>query len=127
MHPLFLAMMVSFVAGVIAYVIVKIWLAPIWRYYSAKRRISSCMKRIVSRDDYDADIDDKELMKEIGQCASDLSSCQNDFPLWYNIILKYRGESPSEAVRHIMKLTNTRKKEHALNRVEKIKNSLKMK
>jgi hypothetical protein len=47
-----------------------------------------------------------------------------DLPVWYKIILKRKGESPSVAQKHLMSLAGTKDASHAEKRLENAKAAL---
>jgi hypothetical protein len=67
----------------------------------------------------------KDWVKENRQNSVELSASYNgNLPNWYKILLNSRGESPIDASKHLMILSNTSNYDHAEKHIEKIKNYL---
>jgi len=52
---------------------------------------------------------------------------QDELPYWYRLFLNSKGERPFDAAEFTMRLSNTRKLEHALKQVNEIKGFLRLK
>lgn len=122
----------SFILGVMGYIIIRFWLLPILRYRKTKGRIALDLKsylNTVPDGVKHENLQDgmRERMKANRVASAELSSAYtNDLPSWFKILLKSRGESPIDASQHLMVLSNTRNPEHAKKRVEKIKECLRI-
>jgi hypothetical protein len=56
-----------------------------------------------------------------------VSIYQDELPYWYRLYLESKKEQPLEAAKFSMRLANTRKQEHALRQVTKVKQLLRIK
>ena len=133
MEPIYIVAIISFAFGVFGYIITQFWLRPILRYRELKRRVASDLAGYVIAEtvegaDKKTDRRTKDRPAAIRRHSDELSSSYSyDLPPWYRLVLQRRGESPVEASKHLMKLSNTRNSEHAERQVEKIKAVLKIK
>jgi len=132
MEPIYIVAIISFVFGVFGYIITQFWLRPILRYRELKRRVASdltgyAIAETVEGADKETGRQTKDRLAAIRRYSDELSSSYSyDLPPWYRLVLHQRGESPVEASKHLMKLSNTRNPEHAEKHVEKIKACLKI-
>ena len=123
LDPVFLiGMGASFFCGAFGYIIIQFWIRPISRYRKIKDQAALDLKL------NDTDLTQKR-MEEIREAAKKYSvslsdSYSLDVPPWYRMILDNRGESPVEASKHFMKLSNTRDEAHFRERAEKIRQAL---
>jgi hypothetical protein len=127
MEPIYIVAMISFAFGAFGYIITQFWLRPILRYRQLKQQVASdltgyAIAETVDGADKKADRQAKDWLAAIRRHSDELSSSYSyDLPPWYRLVLQRRGESPVEASKHLMKLSNTRNPEHAKGHVEKIK------
>lgn len=119
-HPLFLASLVSFFLGSFGYILIQMWLRPVLRYRRAKRLTSSDLKKMDEMDPTRLDAA-SELKKQLRQHSDRLSRTYHEtLPTWYQLLLKKRNEDPIQAATILMKLANTRNREHAGRQIEQI-------
>ncbi|MDL1963543.1 MAG: hypothetical protein LWW98_04230, partial [Deltaproteobacteria bacterium] len=65
--------------------------------------------------------------KENRQSSVELSASYNEnLPNWYKMFLDSRGESPIDASKHLIILSNTSNYDHMEKHIEEIKNYLKI-
>ncbi|MFC1813633.1 hypothetical protein ACFL03_13185 [Thermodesulfobacteriota bacterium] len=132
MEPIYIVAIISFAFGVFGYVITQFWLRPILRYRKLKHQVASDLAGYVIAEtvegaDKKTDRRTKDRLAAIRRHSEELSSSYSyDLPPWYRLVLQRRGESPVEASKYLMKLSNTRNPEHAKGHVEKIKACLKI-
>jgi hypothetical protein len=70
----------------------------------------------------------KDRQVSLRRHSSDLVSIfQDELPYWYRLYLKSKEERPFDAAEFSMRLSNTRKLEHALEQVNEIKGFLRLK
>ena len=133
MEPIYVAALLSFIAGLLGYIIIRFWILPIGRYLKIKGRLASDIGRLMDMLQNDrpenkqgARIQDQGA--SIRRHCSDLVSIyQNDLPYWYRLNLETKKEKPLEAAKFSMRLANTRQPEYALRQVNEIKRLLRIK
>ncbi len=123
-HPLFWVVVFSFLAGMIGYIIVTVWIRPVARYRRAKGRIRKNLTEYERWLDQAEEID-SGTQEQSHQAAVTLSELyQNGLPAWYRILLANQGESPQQAVAVLMKLAKTRNPTHARKQIAEIQQAL---
>jgi len=133
MEPIYVAAFISFVVGLFGYIMVRFWILPIGRYIKVKSRFASDLSVFLdmlqaeqSRNSENSQIQDRQV--SIRRHSSDLVSIyQNELPYWYRLYLESKKEQPLEAAEFSMRLSNTRKLEHAFRQAEEIKGFLRLK
>ena len=132
MEPIYIVAIISFFFGIFGYVITQFWLRPILRYRQLKRQVASdlagyAMAETIEGGDKKRGQQTRDRLAAIRQHSDELSSSYSyDLPPWYRLVLQRRGESPVEASKQLMKLSNTRNPEHAEGHVGKIRACLKI-
>ncbi|MBW1746772.1 MAG: hypothetical protein JRJ25_11085 [Deltaproteobacteria bacterium] len=121
MEPIYFVAIISFISGSFGYIILQFWVVALTIKYYYK-----------SKDDKDIGEKIKSQMKEWSkanrQNSVELSASYNEnLPKWYKMLLDSRGESPIDASRHLMVLSNIRNYDHAEKHIEGIKKYLKIK
>ncbi|MFO7555016.1 MAG: hypothetical protein R6W88_07405 [Desulfobacterales bacterium] len=133
MEPVYVAAFISFMAGLLGYIIARFWIIPIRRYLSVKGHLASDIRALL-----DLLFDEKlqngkstqiqGLQVSVRRLSSDLVSIyQNDLPYWYRLNLESKKEQPLEAGKFLMRLANTRKTEHVIRQTDEIARLLRMK
>lgn len=133
MEPIYVAAFISFVIGLFGYVVVRFWILPIGRYLRVKSRLASDMNALLDmlqagqpRNTGNPQIQDRQA--SLRRCFSDLVSIyQDELPYWYRLYLESKKEQPLEAAEFSMRLSNTRKPEHAFRQGNEIKDCLRLK
>ena len=133
MEPIYIAAIISFVIGVFGYIIVRFWVLPIGRYIRVKNHLTSDLRALLnmlpteqSENTENIKINDRQV--SLRRYSSDLVSIfQDELPYWYRLYLNSKKEYPLEAAEFSMRLSNTRKSEHALKQVNEIKGFLRLK
>lgn len=95
----------SFVAGLLGYIIARLWVKPIMRYRITKRKLDHELTHYLARMDEAAEPEKRftrgggdATLRTARQYAMDLVACYSaDIPYWYRLLLDSRKESPSEA------------------------------
>ena len=128
MEPIYIVAFISFVLGAMGYTIVHFWLRPILKYQKIKRSVITALLNYMDEQGVKAEKKPmEEMQSDIRRYSVEMSDCHSfDLPRWYKLLLHQRGESPADASKHLMKLSGTRKAEHAVKHVEKIKEYLKI-
>ncbi len=133
MKPIYVVAIISFISGSFGYIILQFWLRPILGYKKIKNKVALAIKYYYkSKNDKDIGEKIKSQMKEWSkanrQNSVELSASYNEnLPNWYKMLLDSRGESPIDASKHLMILSNTSNYDHAEKHIEGIKNYLKIK
>ena len=117
---LYVVALVSFFIGSFGYVAARYLILPVVRYRRLRNRVAAVIARCPPEGSAEA--------RAIRKLAADLSDCFTAYlPHWYKLYLEgRREESPLEASKTLMALSNTRNKEHAARQVEKIRRCLKL-
>jgi len=133
MEPIYIAALISFIVGLFGYIIIRFWILPINRYLKIKDRLSSDMNALLDmlraeqpQNNEAAKIQARRVSVR-RHCSDLVSIYQNDLPYWYRLYLESKKEQPLEAAKFSMRLANTRKQEHALRQVTKVKQLLRIK
>jgi len=133
MEPIYIAALISFIVGLFGYIIIRFWILPINRYLKIKDRLSSDMNALLDmlraeqpQNNEAAKIQARRVSVR-RHCSNLVSIYQNDLPYWYRLYLESKKEQPLEAAKFSMRLANTRKQEHALRQVTKVKQLLRIK
>ena len=133
MESIYVVAIISFVAGAFGYIIIQFWIRPISGYRKIKNKVALTIKYYSKSKDNDfIDKKIKSQMKEWNkanrQSSVELSASYNEnLPNWYKMLLDSRGESPIDASKHLMILSNTNNYDHMEKHIEEIKNYLKIK
>ena len=133
MESIYVVAIISFVAGAFGYIIIQFWIRPISGYRKIKNKVALTIKYYSKSKDNDfIDKKIKSQMKEWNkanrQSSVELSASYNEnLPNWYKMLLDSRGESPIDASKHLMILSNTSNYDHMEKHIEEIKNYLKIK
>jgi len=133
MEPIYVAALLSFIAGLLGYIIIRFWILPIGRYLKIKGRLASDIGALLDilhadrpQNNEGARIQDRGVSVR-RHCSDLVSIYQNDLPYWYRLNLESKKEKPLEAAKISMRLANTRQPEHALQQVNEIKRLLRIK
>ncbi len=132
---LLIAIVASFVVGMIGYIIVWFWIKPIVRYHTTKRRIFRSLSNYMDACTKMGEIEKKKvgqklnpLLKEARKRAMRLTNCYNDeIPYWYRLLLDSRQESPNEALRLITHLSKLDNLDRIRTQIDKTKSKLGLK
>ena len=135
MKPIYFVAIISFVSGFLGYIILQFWIRPILGYQKIKNKVALTIKYYYkSKNNEDIgekiklQMKEKEWGKANRQNSVELSASYNEnLPNWYKMLLDSRGESPIDASKHLMILSNTRNYGHMEKHMKEIKNYLKIK
>jgi hypothetical protein len=126
MEPVYIAAFSCFFLSAFGYVLYRFWLRPVLRYRllkkDARTNIASYLDTINIHDETMANQKATEKrIQAIRLLSGDLNNCfHEERPSWYKLLLQRREESPVDASKHMVVLSNTRNYSHARNRAEKI-------
>jgi len=132
-EPIYVAAFFSFVFGLLGYIVVRFWILPIGRYIRVKDRFASDLRTLLDMLENEqpyhtenSQIQDRRV--SLRRYSSDLVSIyQKELPYWYRLYLESKKEQPLEAAEFSMRLSNTRKLEHACRQADEIKGFLRLK
>lgn len=125
-HPLFIASTVSFFLGSFGYILIRLWLGPIFRYVRIKNRIRTGLGYIETNHSEER-LDSKRAGEFRSQADALNSVYYGDLPYWHRLFLQKKNEDPIQAASLLMKLSNTRNPIHARQQATEIKNFLNIK
>jgi len=133
MEPIYIAALISFIVGLLGYIMIRFWILPIGRYLKIKGRLASDIEAFLDmlraerpQNNESSQIQDRGVSLR-RHCSDLISIYQNELPYWYRLYLESKKERPLEASKFSMRLTNTRKQEHALRQINEIKRLLRIK
>lgn len=133
MEPIYIAAFISFMVGLLGYIITRFWIIPIRRYITVKGYLATDIRALLDilsdeKVQNKKTIQIQPLQVSVRRHSSDLVSiCQNDLPYWYRLNLESKKEQPLEAAKSLMRLANTRKREHVVRQADEIARLLRMK
>lgn len=130
-----IAAVASFIAGVLGYIIARLWIKPIVRYNLLKRRLGQALaaysKHVAAISENQTSPGRNghfDALREARKHAMDLVACYNqDIPYWYRLFLESRSESPAEASGKLTNLSKITDGEHISRRIEAVKQSMRLK
>jgi hypothetical protein len=133
MEPIYIAAFISFIVGILGYIVVRFWALPIGRYIRVKNRFAFDLKTLLDmlqaeqlRNTENSQIQNRQA--SLRRYSSDLVSIyQNELPYWYQLYLENKKEQPLKAAESSMRLSNTRKLEHAFRQADEIRGFLRLK
>ncbi len=125
----------SFIAGLLGYIIARLWIRPIVRYNSTKRKLDHELTRYLAQINESAEPDRRvaqnradAMLRAARQHAVDLVSCFSaEIPYWYRLLLDSRKESPTEASGLLTNLSKMRNREQVKNRIERARHTMGLK
>ncbi len=102
---LLIAAAASFLAGLLGYIIARLWIKPIVRYNITKRRLDQELAQYLAHrieggvpDDNQEKQPNDTTLRTARKHAMEMVSCYGtDIPYWYRLLLESRQESPTEA------------------------------
>ncbi|MCB2146642.1 MAG: hypothetical protein KQI81_09220 [Deltaproteobacteria bacterium] len=128
--PLMIAAAASFIAGLLGYIIARLWIKPIARYTITKRRLDHELTQYLALMNATGEPDKKRERQKRGEAmlktarkhSMDLVSCYGaDIPYWYRLLLDSRKESPTEASGLLTNLSKIRDREQVRNRINHVR------
>lgn len=123
----------SFVAGLLATIVAKLWIKPIARYKISKRkldaRLTDClaqMEATVAGPEQAAQIKQVDAMlRSARKHAMDLVSCyQADIPYWYRLLLESRHRSPTDALGLLTNLSKIHDPQQVKERIRSVRQAI---
>jgi hypothetical protein len=120
--PYLIAAGASFLAGMFGYIILRFWAMPIGRYRRTKAQAEDALTAVLAADGKTEMADAKKACRVAADRLSELYTV--DLPPWYRMVLDQRGETPVQAAKELMTLSNTRDPDHQIVLTEAIRKSL---
>lgn len=122
----------SFLAGMLGYIIARLWVRPIGQYKRHKHSLKSELdhfESLLDRHDIQtwAQTTAPDRLKSARKAATLMAEVYTaDLPYWYKLVLGRRGEAPLEATAPILALANIRHPEHARLRMQQVRKALQL-
>jgi hypothetical protein len=125
----------SFVAGVMGYIIARLWIKPIVSYNITKRKLDSQLNRYLAQmpegpaamnesNDSSAGGDALGMARKMAMKL--LSHYNDEIPYWYRLFLDSRQESPTQASGLLTNLRKIKDPQKRRSRIEAAKKELKL-
>jgi hypothetical protein len=134
--PLLIAAGVSFIAGLLGYIIARMWIKPIVRYHITKRKLDHELTQYLAQINEAVGPDEKRekqkrgdaMLKTARKHAMGLVACYDaDIPYWYRLLLDSRQESPTVASGLLTNLSKIRDGEQVKDRIERARKTIGLK
>jgi hypothetical protein len=126
----------SFIAGLLGYIIARLWIRPIVRYAITKRKLDRELARYLVKINETGRPDNHRAQQKNGgktlrmarTHAMELVSCYGgDIPYWYRLLLDSRNESPTEASGQLTNLSKIRDPDIVRNRIDRARKAMGLK
>lgn len=133
MEPIYVAAFISFLIGLLGYIVVRFWILPVGRYIKVKSRFAADLRALpdMLKTEQSPNAKNSRIrgrQVSLRRHSSDLVSIyQNELPYWYRLYLESKKERPLAAAESSMRLSNTRNSEHAFRQANEIKGFLRLK
>lgn len=122
----------SFVAGLLGYVIARLWIKPILRYHITKRKLDHELTRYLAQMNKAAGPErqarkkqDDASLRTARKHAMDLAACYGaDIPYWYRLLLDSRKASPTQVPGLLTNLSKIRDREQIKNRIDRARKAM---
>lgn len=130
MTALMIAGLISFLAGLLGYIVFRFWLRPIGIYRKRKSELAAALKSYAAALEASPNQGRppkaalKELVTARRQMNAMLDIYHQDLPVWYRIRLQSVGAAPDEAAKALMGLDKLQDREHIAQRLLTIRNHL---
>ena len=126
MNTIIIGSLIGFSLGATGYIVFRFWLLPIGRYQRIKQQITEGLRSIEitlsGEKTFQLSPDQSESCRKQSVALTDVY--YDDLPHWYRMVLTNRKESPDDASKNLLALSNIRDPDHARNRIHNIKTSL---
>ena len=123
----------SFLAGLLGYIIARLWVKPIVRYHLTKRKLDRELTQYLAHANAATGLDEKRdkpkrveaMLRTARKHAMGLVACYDaEIPYWYRLLLDSRQESPAEASGLLTNLSKLRHREQVTDRIERARRSI---
>ena len=124
----------SFIAGVMGYIIARMWIKPIVGYHMTKRRLSDDLARYQAHTGAAADAQatggqpsGEDALRDARRRAMKLVAYYNgEIPYWFRLLLDSRQESPTEASGLLTNLAKIRDLQQRRERITAARKALRL-
>jgi hypothetical protein len=127
---LLIAAAASFVAGLVGYIIVRMWIKPIVGYMLVKRKFDRELRSYSMQFDPDGEQNNssaRSFLKKARAHAMNLDTRYNsDIPAWYRLLLVSRGESPVAALQALGPLSKIKDGKQIEVRISRARKALRL-
>jgi hypothetical protein len=126
----------SFIAGLLGYIIARLWIMPIARYHITKRKLDDALNQYRLQIDRavgpgeksEKQKSDDTILRNARMQAMRLVSCRDgEIPYWYRLLLDSRRESPTEASELLTNLSKIHDRNQVVRRIERARKALGLK
>jgi hypothetical protein len=134
---LLVAAAASFIAGLLGYIIARLWILPILRYAMTRRKLDRELKRYQTlvRQHALPETSARRKPKAWDDIALSarrhamklVSGYTKEIPYWYRLLLDSRQESPSEALALLTNISKVNAEEQITNRIQKARHAMRLK
>jgi hypothetical protein len=130
MNSIYVALALSFLSGMMGYIIIYFWLRPIGQYKKQKHSLKNVLDLFESLlDRYEIQTWKETTALDLLQSARKAATVMAEvyttkLPYWYKLVLGRRGEAPIKATGPILALANIRHPEHARIRLRQVRKAL---
>lgn len=123
----------SFVAGLLATIVAKLWIKPITRYVICKRKLDAqltdCLAQMEATGTGPEEAAQSKqvdaMLRSARKHAMDLVSCyQADIPYWYRLLLESRQTSPTDALGLLTNLSKIRDAQQVKERIRSVRQAI---
>lgn len=125
----------SFFAGLLGYIIARLWIKPIAGYTITKRKLDRELNRYLAKINETCQPGDnrerqkkleKTLRKARIHAMALVAGYHSDIPYWYRLLLDSRNESPMEASGRLTNLSKIHDQETVKRRINRAKKALRL-
>ncbi len=130
MNSMLVAAAISFLAGMLGYIIARFWVRPIGQYKRQKNSLKSELDHfefLLNRHDLQTwkQTSATDRLKLARKATNQMVEVYtSELPYWYKLVLGRRGETPLKATAPILALANIRHPEHARIRLQQVRKAL---
>ncbi|BBO66983.1 hypothetical protein DSCA_09130 [Desulfosarcina alkanivorans] len=122
----------SFLAGLLGYIIARLWIKPVARYIATRRKLDrelvryqAAMATAGGPENRNAPSKKGDTLRKARKHAMDLVSCYgSDIPYWYRLLLDSRSESPDKASGLLANLSRIRDTETVKTRIDSARKAI---
>jgi len=124
-----LSVLIGVVAGAIGYWFTTFWMRPILQYRELRVRVFADFifyAQVVNAEGLNGRMQKlyEDRISSNRRHSADLAACLQELPTWYKWWLRVRGQSPDQAVEHLIGYSNTTEYEAAEKMTAAIKKAL---
>ena len=107
-----LSVLIGLVAGAVGYWVTNFWMKPILQYRELRLRVFADFifyAQVVNAEGLNERMQKlyEDRIASNRRHSADLAACLEELPSWYSRWLRFRGQSPDKAARHLIGYSNT--------------------